>query len=116
MTVYKVLLKFQKKYLIWSTINAIVLKFIPKDQKKGGFMKEKEIIEFLKKENPEFFKLHQEHQELEAKLEELERRHYLTPEEEIEVKRIKKQKLIKKDKMAEIIRKLKKTMEVSSEK
>lgn len=70
-------------------------------------MREEEIIEILKKENEEFRKLYEEHRQLDSMLDEMNKKHYLTPEEEIEKKRMQKEKLYKKDKMAEMIRKYK---------
>lgn len=70
-------------------------------------MKEEEIIEILKRENEEFRKLYEEHRQLDSLLDELNKRVYLTPEEEIEKKRMQKEKLYKKDKMAEMIRQYK---------
>jgi uncharacterized protein YdcH (DUF465 family) len=72
-------------------------------------MREEEIIEILKKENEEFRKLYEEHRKLDALLDEINKKHYLTAEEEIEKKRMQKEKLYKKDKMAEIIRQYKLT-------
>ncbi len=71
-------------------------------------MKEQEIIERLKKENEEFRKVLEEHHGLDATLAEIDRKVYLTSEEEIERKKLQKQKLAKKDKMAEFIRDFKK--------
>lgn len=71
-------------------------------------MKEQEIVEFLKKENEEFRKLSEEHRNLDEFLVEIDSKRYLTPEEEIERKNIQKQKLIKKDRMAELVRDYKK--------
>lgn len=73
-------------------------------------MKEQEIIEVLKKDNEEFKNLSQEHQELDSLLVEMDKRVYLSPEEEVERKKIQKQKLLKKDRMAEIIRDYKSTL------
>lgn len=70
-------------------------------------MKEQEIVEFLKKENEEFRRLSEEHRNLDEFLVEIDSRRYLTPEEEIERKNIQKQKLLRKDRMAELIRKYK---------
>lgn len=67
-------------------------------------MKEEEIVEVLKRENAEFMRLYQEHRELDHQLAEMARKHYLTPEEEVEEKRIKKEKLYRKDKIAELVR------------
>jgi len=72
-------------------------------------MREEEIIEILKRENEEFRKLYEEHRKLDALLDEINKKHYLTAEEEIEKKRMQKEKLYKKDKMAEIIRQYKLT-------
>lgn len=71
-------------------------------------MEEQEIVEFLKKENEEFRKLSEEHRNLDEFLVEIDSKRYLTPEEEIERKNIQKQKLIKKDRMAELVRDYKK--------
>lgn len=70
-------------------------------------MKEEEIIEILKRENEEFRKLYEEHRHLDSLLDEMNKKAYLTPEEEIEKKRMQKEKLYKKDKMAEMIRQYK---------
>jgi hypothetical protein len=59
-------------------------------------MREEEIIEILKKENEEFRKLYEEHRKLDALLDEINKKHYLTAEEEIEKKRMQKEKLYKK--------------------
>ena len=72
-------------------------------------MKENEIVEFLKKENEEFRKLSEEHRGLDGVLSEIDNKRYLTAEEEIERKRIQKQKLLKKDRMAELVREYKKS-------
>ncbi len=72
-------------------------------------MKENEIVELLKKEDEEFRKLSEEHRSLDVLLAEMDGKRYLTPEEEFERKKIQKQKLFKKDKMAELVRKYKKT-------
>ncbi|HOA83782.1 DUF465 domain-containing protein [Thermodesulfovibrio thiophilus] len=70
-------------------------------------MKEEDIIEILKRENEEFRKLYEEHRHLDSLLDEMNKKAYLTPEEEIEKKRMQKEKLYKKDKMAEMIRQYK---------
>ncbi|MGE5239970.1 MAG: YdcH family protein [Chloroflexota bacterium] len=71
-------------------------------------MRDEEIVELLKKDNDEFRRLYQEHRELDNQLTELSRKHYLTPEEEVEEKRIKKEKLHRKDRIAEMIREYRK--------
>ncbi len=72
-------------------------------------MKEQEIIESLKKDNVEFKKLMEEHHDLDSTLAEIDKKVYLTPEEEIERKKLQKLKLAKKDKMAEFIRDFRKS-------
>lgn len=74
-------------------------------------MRDEQIIEILKKENEEFRKLYEEHRHLDSLLDELNKKHYLTPEEEVEKKRMQKEKLYKKDKMAEMIRKYRLSMQ-----
>ncbi len=71
-------------------------------------MKDQEVVESLAKANEEFRKLVEDHHHLEGLLAEIDKKVYLTPEEEVERKRIQKQKLIKKDRMAELIRDFKK--------
>lgn len=70
---------------------------------------EAEIKEILKKQNEEYRKLYEEHRKLEEALAIIDKNRYITPEEEIERKKIQKQKLIKKDRMAEIVRQYKKS-------
>ena len=72
-------------------------------------MKEQEIVDSLRKENEEFRKLLEDHHSLEGVLAEIDKKVYLSPEEEVERKRIQKQKLVKKDRMAELIRDFKKS-------
>ncbi len=71
-------------------------------------MTDEEIVEALKKVNDDFMKLCEEHKELNVQLDELNKKHYLSPEEEIEKKRMQKEKLHKKDKIAELVREYKK--------
>ena len=72
-------------------------------------MKEQEIIESLKKESEEFRQILEEHHSLDASLAEMDKKVYLTPEEEVERKKLQKIKLAKKDKMAELIRDFRKS-------
>ena len=62
------------------------------------------IVEQLRHSNTEFRELEASHHRLDLELNELQRRHVLTPGEEVEKKRIQKEKLVKKDKLAELIR------------
>jgi len=71
-----------------------------------------EVSEILRKENDEYKKLYEEHKQLEQILADIDKNKYLTPEEELERKRIQKQKLIKKDSMAALIREYKKKLKV----
>ncbi len=73
-------------------------------------MKEQEIVDQLKKENEEFKKLSEEHRNLDGLLAEIDNKRYLTPEEEVERKRIQKLKLLRKDRMAELIREYRKVI------
>jgi uncharacterized protein YdcH (DUF465 family) len=67
-------------------------------------LKENEIVKLLEKENEEFRKLGEEHRDLDDKLSELEKKVYLTSDEQMEKQRLKKLKLLKKDRRAELIR------------
>ena len=62
------------------------------------------IVERLRQSNTEFRELEESHHRLDLELNELQRRHVLTPTEEVEKKRMQKEKLAKKDKLAELIR------------
>ena len=66
-------------------------------------MKDAEIAEILKEQDEEYKKLYVEHKKLEQILADIDKNKYLTPEQEIERKKIQKQKLIKKDSMAKLI-------------
>lgn len=61
-------------------------------------------IELLVNENPRFRMLYEEHRLLERELEDLERRRYLTSEQELERRNIQKIKLAGKDEMQRIMR------------
>jgi len=65
---------------------------------------EEVLREKLRVENPEFQKWEQEHRKLEDTLMSFESHRYLTPEEEMERKRIQKLKLAAKDRMMDIVR------------
>ena len=62
------------------------------------------IVEQLRRSNTEFRELEASRHRLDLELNELQKRHVLTPSEEIEKKRMQKEKLVKKDKLAELIR------------
>ena len=64
---------------------------------------EEELIERYAANYHELRSLYQEHQVLKDKLESFRSKHFLTAEEEVEVKTIQKQKLAQKDKIMAII-------------
>jgi len=66
-------------------------------------IKEEELIERLMRENEEFLKAKQAHAHLAKQLEELEKKSFLTPQDEMEIKIIKKKKLAFKDQMEKIL-------------
>jgi len=65
--------------------------------------KEEELIERLMRENEEFLKVKQAHAQLAKQLEELEKKSFITPQDEVEIKIIKKKKLVLKDQMEKIL-------------
>ena len=66
-------------------------------------MKEEELVQRLMRENDEFRKVKEAHTELARQLDELEKKPFLTPQDEIEIKVIKKKKLAFKDQMEKIL-------------
>ena len=68
-------------------------------------IKEEELIERLVREDEEFLKAKQNHTQLAKQLEELENKPYLTPQNEMEIKILKKKKLAAKDQMEKILMK-----------
>jgi uncharacterized protein len=71
-------------------------------------MKDIEIAEALRRENENFRKLEEEHKSLKETLAVIDRKKYHTADEEIERKRIQKQKLKVKDSLAVLISEYKK--------
>ncbi len=67
-------------------------------------VKEDALMARLRTENPEYQKWEQEHRMLDNTLMSFEIYRYLTPEQEVERKRIQKLKLAAKDRMMDIIR------------
>ena len=65
--------------------------------------KDEELIVSLLEREPELRHYYEEHNDLEKQLEILQQKHYLTPEEEVEKKRLQKLKLAGKDKIMEIL-------------
>jgi uncharacterized protein YdcH (DUF465 family) len=66
-------------------------------------VKEEQAIVSLLDKDPELKKFYEEHRELEKKLAEFQHKHHLTPDEELEMKKIQKLKLVGKDRMMEIL-------------
>ncbi len=62
------------------------------------------VSELLRESSTEFKELEQAHHRLDVELAELQKRHVLTPQEELVKKQLQKEKLAKKDRMAELIR------------
>jgi len=71
---------------------------------------ELDLINKLIDKDEELKRLWEEHLELEKKIEEYNKRLYLTPEEEAEKNRLKKLKLAGKDRIQEILNKYRKEM------
>jgi len=65
--------------------------------------KEGELIERLMKENEDFLKAKQAHSQLVRQLEEIENKPFITPQDEMEIKILKKKKLAYKDQMERIL-------------
>jgi uncharacterized protein YdcH (DUF465 family) len=79
-------------------------------RKRGGPpLKDSEIAEILMDQNEHYRRLYEEHKKLDHLLEEIDKKKFLTSEEEIERKKIQKQKLLKKDSMAGLMREFKKS-------
>ncbi|HWX77767.1 MAG TPA: hypothetical protein VNY32_09825 [Candidatus Acidoferrales bacterium] len=65
--------------------------------------REEQVIVSLLDKDPELRKYYEEHQALEKKLSEFQHKHHLSADEEMEMKRIQKLKLVGKDKIMEIL-------------
>jgi len=64
---------------------------------------EEELIKSVIDDDEELRRYYEEHLDLERRLAELQHKHHLTPEEEVEKKRIQKVKLAGKDRIMEIL-------------
>ena len=71
---------------------------------------EAELRERLLKDNEEYQRLAAEHQDYSDKLEDLTNKHFLSEEEQVQEKLLKKKKLILKDQMYSIAQKYRKDM------
>ncbi len=74
---------------------------IPDPEVPMGGRSQEEKIAALAEQDPEFRNLVEEHRMLDGKLKEFDRKIYLSPDEEMERKRLQKLKLAKKDKIAQ---------------
>ncbi len=63
-----------------------------------------EARDVLKEKNEEFARIHEKHRKMDEEVELLEEQRYLTPEEEVREKKLKRDKLRLKDQMAEMIK------------
>jgi uncharacterized protein len=77
-------------------------------------IRETELREQLLKENAEYQKLAAEHQTYDDQLEDLSNKHYLSEEEQIQEKTLKKKKLMLKDQMYSMVQKILKQMQAGS--
>jgi len=68
----------------------------------------------LLKENAEYRRLAAEHQSYDDQLEDLTNKHFLSEEEQLREKTLKKKKLMLKDQMYSIVQKIRKQMEAGS--
>jgi uncharacterized protein YdcH (DUF465 family) len=84
-------------------VSPSVLALIPKNSKEVEPM-ENSSTESLTQADPEYDRLHAEHQDHELRLRELASKPRLSEEEELEEKRLKKEKLLLKDRMEAIAR------------
>ncbi len=66
-------------------------------------MNNSKLMDELYQDNVDYRRSRDRHQECERALEELQSRKYLTPEEEVKAKSLKKEKLVLKDKMEQIL-------------
>lgn len=77
-------------------------------------IREAQLREQLLKENEEYQRLAAEHQSCDDELEGLTNKHFLSEEEEMKEKTLKKKKLMLKDQMYTIVQKARKQMEAGS--
>jgi len=66
-------------------------------------IREEDLVKKLLQDNETFRTLKQHHASLEAQLQEFENKPFLTPHDEVEIKKIKKRKLMFKDEMQRIL-------------
>lgn len=66
-------------------------------------LKDEQTIVSLLDKDPELKKCYEEHREFEKRLADFQHKHHLTPEEEVEMKKLQKLKLAGKDRIMEIL-------------
>ena len=74
---------------------------------------ETELQEQLLRENPEYKRLAEQHHSYDVQLESLSNKHFLSEEEQLQEKTLKKKKLLLKDQMYLMVQKIRKDMEAS---
>jgi uncharacterized protein len=77
-------------------------------------IREAELRDQLLKENAEYRKLAAEHQSYDDQLEDLSSKHFLSEEEQLQEKTLKKKKLILKDQMYQMVQRIRKQMQAGS--
>jgi uncharacterized protein len=77
-------------------------------------VRETELREQLLRENEEYRRLAAEHQSYDHQLEDLTNKHFLSDEEQLQEKTLKKKKLLLKDQMYLMVQKFRKQMEAGS--
>jgi hypothetical protein len=77
-------------------------------------IRDAELREQLLKDNAEYRRLAAEHQYYDDKLEDLTNKHFLSEEEQLEEKTLKKKKLMLKDQMYSMVQKVRKQLESES--
>lgn len=80
----------------------------------GLIMREAELQERLLKEDEEYQRLAAEHESYDHQLEDLMHKHFLSAEEQLKEKNLKKKKLALKDQMYSIVQKARKHLETGS--
>ena len=79
----------------------------------GCSVPETELREQLMRENPEYKRLAEEHHSYDIQLENLTSKHFLSEEEQVQEKLLKKKKLMLKDQMYIMVQKVRKEMETN---
>ncbi len=77
-------------------------------------IRDAELREQLLRDNAEYRRLAAEHQSYDDKLEDLSNKHFLSEEEQLQEKTLKKKKLMLKDQMYSMVQKVRKQLESES--